>query len=266
MRQKLLLLAAVIFGVLAFFLTHSYIKNERDKLRARTKSIVLVRIKNNMIEGDSIKRTDIEQYKTERFSTQKSDEIKWRDINRDVLKHKLSHYIEAGMILRYSDLQPERIRKQDGLAGIIKPGERAISISVDSTSSVTSLIRPGNSVDIIGTFRFPDTKGDRSMDMITMTILQNVRILATGKELDAPRRGGKKRKLRGYSTVTLALSPKEVEMIIFASQKGRLVLSLRSYRETEFEKELQSVNFRYLEENIPEYNKIREEKQKTMSY
>jgi pilus assembly protein CpaB len=57
--------------------------------------------------------------------------------------------------------------------------------------------------------------------------------------------------------VTLELTPKEVEMIVFATQKGRLVLSLRSYNETGFEDKLQSVNFKYLQDHIEEYNKER---------
>jgi pilus assembly protein CpaB len=67
---------------------------------------------------------------------------------------------------------------------------------------------------------------------------------------------------RGYSTITLALTPKEVEMIIFASQKGRLSLSLRNDEETKFDSDLQSVNFKFLEKNIPVYNSERQNRQK----
>jgi len=266
MRQKLLLLAAVVFGVLAFFLTYKQLQYEKNKLKARTKKVRLIRMKATRIEGDSIETGDIEPYETERFKTNTSDEISWRNRKTDALKHKLDQVVARGTILRYSDLQPEKIRQKDGLAGIINPGQRAISISVDSTSSVNNLIKPGDSVDIIGTFRFPEMKGDRSMDVITMTILQNVYIIATGKNMPVARRVGQAKKSKGYSTVTLSLSPKEVEMIIFATQKGRLVLSLRSYNESKFEKNLQSVNFKYLEESIPEYNKERERNQRQLRY
>lgn len=266
MRQKLLLLAAVVFGVLAFFLTYNQLQNERNKLKARTKVVHLVKIKNNMIEGETIQTDSITKYTVERFRTHRSDEIPWSRATKDVIKHKLENSVERGHILRYSDLKPEKIREKDGLAGIIKRGHRAISIPVDSVASVTNLVKPGDNVDIIGTFRFPELKGDRAMDVITMTILQNVYILATGKEMAIAQRGGTKRRSKGYSTVTLALTPKEVEMIIFATQKGRLVLSLRSYQETEFEEDLQSVNFRYLEEKIPEYNRERKRHQRSMQY
>lgn len=267
MRQKLLLLAAVVFGVLAFFLTYKQLQYEKDKLKARTQKVSLIRMKTTKIEGDVIERTDIEPYEVERFKTNKSDEILWSRREKDAIKHKLDQVIERGTVLRYSDLKPEKIREKDGLAGIVNVGQRAISISVDSTSSVTNLVKPGDYVDIIGTFRFPEMKGDRAMDVLTMTILQNVYILATGKDMPIARKiGQQQQKSKGYSTVTLSLSPKEVEMIIFAAQKGRLVLSLRSYNETGFEKDLQSVNFRYLEEKIPDYNKDRERNQRQLRY
>lgn len=266
MRQKLLLLAAVVFGVLAFFLTYKQLQYERNKYKSRTKVVHLVRMKTDMIEGEQIQTDNVIKYSIERLRTHQTDEIPWSKVNKDVIKHKLEDAVERGHVLRYSDLKPEKIREKDGLAGIIKNGHRAISIPVDSVASVTNLVKPGDNVDLIGTFRFPEMKGDRSMDVVTMTILQNVYVLATGKDMAIARRGSTRTKLKGYSTVTLALTPKEVEMIIFATQKGRLVLSLRSWQETEFEDDLQSVNFRYLEEKIPEYNKERKRQQRSMNY
>ena len=266
MRQKLLLLAAVFFGVLAFFLTYKQLQYEKNKLKARTQTIRLIKMKTTKTEDEVIERTDIEVYKVERFKSNTSDEIPWSRKEKDAIKHKLDQYVERGTILRYSDLQPEKVRTKDGLAGIINTGQRAISISVDSTSSVTNLVKPGDYVDIIGTFRFPEMKGDTSMDVLTLTLLQNVYILAAGKNMPIAQRGTSKKRSKGYSTVTLSLSPKEVEMIIFATQKGRLVLSLRSYNETGFATDLQSVNFKYLEEKIPEYNKERERNQRQLRY
>ncbi|MBN1865039.1 MAG: Flp pilus assembly protein CpaB [Victivallales bacterium] len=268
MRQKLLLLAAVVFGLLAFFLNYSHLQQERDKLRARTHIVRLIKMRTTKLEGETIEIADIEPFDVERFRTHTSDEIPWNSRTRDAIKHTLDQGIEKGAVLRYSDLRPEKIRGRDGLAGIVNVGERAISIAVDSTSSVTSLVKPGDRVDIIGTFRFPEMKGDKSMDVITLTLLQNVDVLATGRDMAVAKKavGPHQQRGGGYSTVTLALTPKEVEMIIFASQKGRLVLSLRSYQETGFEKDLQSVNFRYLEEKIPHYNLEREKKQRMIKY
>ena len=258
MRQKVLLVAAIAFGLLAGYLAYNQLKYERNKLLARTQKVDLIVLKNDIAEGDTINEDDIEIKQVERFRSQRSDEILWKNRKLDVIKQKADRSLFAGTILRYSDLQTVGSKK-DGLAGIIPIGSRAISISVDATSSVTALIKPEDRVDIIGTFRFPEMKGDKSLDVITMTILQSVRVLATGKTMGIQRSSSRSRS-RGYNTVTLELTPEEVEMIIFASQKGRLVLSLRSFNETGFENKLQSVNFRYLEENIEKYNKERQKR------
>ena len=63
---------------------------------------------------------------------------------------------------------------------------------------------------------------------------------------------------------TVLLWPAEVEMIVFASQKGRLSLSLRNYEDSSLDRDLEkrSVNFKMLEKEIPKYNKQREERRR----
>ena len=259
MKQKLLLVAAVGFGLLAFYLTYTQLQYEKNKLRARTQRVELIKLKDTKAPGEVVEESDITPYTAERFRSQRSDEILWK--NRfEILKLKADRTLQAGTILRYSDIRNDTSRRA-GLAGVVKMGMRAISISVDATSSVSSMIKPEDNVDIIGTFRFPEMKGDKSLDVITMTILQSVRVLATGKQLANKRVGARGRRSKGYSTITLELTPKEVEMIVFATQKGRLVLSLRSYNETGFEDKLQSVNFKFLQDHIEEYNKDRKIRQ-----
>jgi pilus assembly protein CpaB len=260
MKQKALLVAAVAFGLLAFYLTYTQIQYEKNKFRARTRKVELIKLKVDKTEGDVIEESDITSFTAERLRTQRSDEVLWK--NRfEILKQKADRTLFAGTTLRYSDIRND-VSRRSGLAGLVKMGMRAISISVDATSSVSSMIKPDDNVDILGTFRFPEMKGDKSLDIVTLTILQSVKVLATGKELGNRRAGMRRsRRTKGYSTITLELTPKEVEMIVFATQKGRLVLSLRSYNETGFEDELQSVNFKYLQDHIEEYNKERKRRQ-----
>ncbi|MCK5845226.1 MAG: Flp pilus assembly protein CpaB [Victivallales bacterium] len=261
MKQKALLIAAVAFGLLAFYLTYTQLQYEKNKLRARTQKVELIKLKAPKTEGETIEDSDITPYTAERFRSQRNDEVLWK--NRfEILKQKADRTLQAGAILRYSNIRND-ITRRSGLAGIVKMGMRAISISVDATSSVSSMIKPEDNIDILGTFLFPEMKGDKSLDVVTLTILQSVRVLATGKELGNKRAGARRRsgRTKGYSTITLELTPKEVEMIVFATQKGRLVLSLRSYNETGFEDKLQSVNFKFLQDHIDEYNKERKRKQ-----
>ena len=137
-----------------------------------------------------------------------------------------------------------------------------MSIPVDPVSSVNNLIQPNDNVDVLGTFRFPDLRGDNSLDTVTITILQNVKVLAVGNRWGSNYGSDAMNAQRSYSTVTLQLYPDEVEMVIFAAQKGRLTLSLRNFEDERISKDIEarSVNFKSLEKEIPKYNKRREER------
>lgn len=260
MRQKLLLSLAVVFGVLAFVLTYQQIKRERERALGAAREVVLVKFKRDMTEGEQVTVNDIAPSRQRRFKGNISSEVLWTSKDR-IVGHQLALPVNAGETLKWNYLKQVGFRSRDGLSGVIDRGWRAVSISVDATSSVTGLVRPGNHVDLIGTFRFPEMKGDRQFDTLTLTILQNVVVLATGTDYSqAPTmtRAGMGRS-KSYSTVTLELTPKEVEMIIFAAQKGKIHLSLRSVEDTQVEARLQSVNFKYLEENVGKYTSERQE-------
>lgn len=150
--------------------------------------------------------------------------------------------------------------RRNGFSGIVQDGWRAVSIPVDPVSSVNNLIQPNDNVDVIGTFRFPDVRGDSALDTVTLTILQDVKVLAVGNRWQsAIAESGTS---GSYGTVTLQLMPDEVEMLIFASQKGKITLSLRNFEDTRISRDIEkrSVNFKLLEKEIPNYNMRREER------
>ena len=123
------------------------------------------------------------------------------------------------------------------------------------------MVLPNDHVDVIGTFAFPQSNGHVNKgDIITCTILQNVLVLATGKET-AKSRVGESLSPQGYSTVTLEVTPREAEMLAFAEQmKGRLVLTLRNRNDTSYEKELPKVDFDKIKNEIEELNQRRQQK------
>ncbi len=264
MRQKILMLAAVFFGVLAFIFTYQQIKQERSKIMNSAVRVRLIRMKADVSEGDKLMESDIEMYEAMRFvsAAANSLEIPW-DRRTDVIGSPLRSIVRKGDILTWRDFKQVFTKERTGLPAQTRSGWRAISIPVSQVSSVSGLIRPNNFVDVIGTFHFPDTKGDSSLDTVTMTILQRVKVLATGADIGYAQQNGAQPNAsaagRSYSTVTLELTPKEVEMIIFAQQKGSLTLSLRSYEDPNITTDVQSVDWAYLQQHIKEYTAEREQ-------
>ena len=269
MRQKILMLAAVFFGVLAFIFTYQQIKQERSKIMNSAVRVRLIRMKTDVSEGDKLMESDIEMYEAMRFANAAANtfEIPW-DRRTDVIGSPLRSMVRKGDILSWRDFK-QVFSKDDrtGLPAQTRSGWRAISIPVSQVTSVSGLIRPNNFVDVIGTFHFPDAKGDSSLDTVTMTILQRVKVLATGADIGYAQQNGAAPAARSYSTVTLELTPKEVEMIIFAQQKGSLTLSLRSYEDPNITTDVQSVDWAYLQQHIKDYTAEREQlPRKTTGY
>lgn len=259
MRQRVLLVLAVVFGLLAFILTYQQIETEKRRISGDSETAILIQVTRNMVEGETLTEKDVARYtvKRRREALANSREIPWSQLYK-VVNHKLDTSINKGQILQTTDLKFGS--RRNGFSGVVQEGWRAVSIPVDPVSSVNNLIQPNDNVDVIGTFRFPDVRGDSALDTVTLTILQDVKVLAVGNRWQAPM--AETGVSGAYGTVTLQLMPDEVEMLIFASQKGKITLSLRNFEDTRISRDIEkrSVNFKLLEKEIPNYNKRREER------
>ncbi len=263
MRQKILLLGAVFFGFLAFVLAYQQLEAEKQRISGSAESIYLIRMNRDMAAGEEVSERDISRVEVQRIRSQAgaSREIPWGQ-SSSVIGRRLESTMSRGQFLQTTDLKP--MSQRQGLNGIIRQGMRAVAIPVDTVSAVNNLVQANDNVDIIGTFRFPDMRGDTALDTVTLTVLQDVKVLAVGNRwgntiTDAG--GGK-----SYNTVTLLLWPDEVEMIVFASSKGKLSLSLRNYEDSRIERgiESNSINFKQLEKDIPKFNERRSKRQSTL--
>jgi pilus assembly protein CpaB len=68
------------------------------------------------------------------------------------------------------------------LAAVLHPGMRAITINVSNTMNANGLVWPGDRVDIILT-EFTGTRDNIGKSVVSEILLSNVRIIATGKQL-----------------------------------------------------------------------------------
>ena len=72
-----------------------------------------------------------------------------------------------------------------GMPIIIKEGMRAMSVRVDEVIGVAGFVLPGTHVDVLLTL----DKGETRSQTITRTILQNVRVLAAGQQVQRDKEG-----------------------------------------------------------------------------
>jgi pilus assembly protein CpaB len=120
------------------------------------------------------------------------------------------------------------------LAAVLRPGTRAVSMAVDASQSASGLALPGDYVDVILTQSFNEAVADPGRRSVGETVLRNVRVIAVDQSLitasksGATDRGVFVTESRIPKTVTLELDERQAELMLVASQLGRLNLSVRS--------------------------------------
>ena len=265
MKEKLIPIVSILVGVLAFILTHQYLsrqwkelEKERAKLYQDAEMISVVAADRDIPAGVTIKRQgDIGRKKVFRGSI--SENVVTPDQVAMIYGRKTLFSIKKNDPVFWSYIEGgERVGL--GLASIIKSGMRAISLSVGGAAAVSSMIQPNDRIDVLGTFLFPSKKAPGEMKTVTLTVLQDVTVLATGQRLaKQPLSGRRQGRSSSYNTVTLEVTPREAELLVFAQQmKGRLTLSLRNPSDVSFEADLPEIDFEHLESKLPEINLYRQ--------
>ena len=61
MRQKLLLLAAIFFGILAFLFTYQQIKSEKAKIQQSIEERDVIVIQKDLLDGEEIKEEHLQK-------------------------------------------------------------------------------------------------------------------------------------------------------------------------------------------------------------
>jgi len=114
-----------------------------------------------------------------------------------------------------------------GLAPVIPPGMRAVSVRVNEVVGVAGFVIPGMRVDVLVTVR---PQGDA--DARTTTVLQNIVVAAAGQQIQPDSSG----KAVNVPVVTLLVTPEQAETLTLAGTEGRIQLVLRNSADQELAK------------------------------
>jgi pilus assembly protein CpaB len=115
----------------------------------------------------------------------------------------------------------------NGLAALIPPNMRAMAVRVDDVVGVAGFIHPDDRVDVLVTLH-PQHPGSETT---TKVFMQNVKVLAVGQEVEA---SDQARMHASQATVaTLLVSPQDSERLALAATEGRLLLTLRSWTDSQ---------------------------------
>ncbi len=112
------------------------------------------------------------------------------------------------------------------LAAVLKPGMRAVSITVTPTTDISGFVFPGDHVDLVLIHHLPQQAGvlneqDHVARQAAETIEHNLRVLGIDQKVDS-----KAGEPVVAHTATLEVTEQEAEQITLAEEMGKLSLTL----------------------------------------
>jgi pilus assembly protein CpaB len=219
LKGKTPLIVALVLGLLAGVVAYSAIKKKESDVRRGWNLVPVVVAAQDIPEGTIVTLDMISQRSVpEQFVT--SSVVK-PDSATYVVNQKVLVPLQAGDPLLWS--QFETTKAAERLSTKVQKKGRAITIEAKQVTAVGGWVRPNDHVDLIGTFRDPQTD-----ESVAVTLLQNVIVLATGKITGTTNVNLIPESQREYNNVSLLVIPEEAEILVLASELGNLTLSLRN--------------------------------------
>lgn len=226
-KNLLFVVGAVVFGLIAAFLSVSYIQQKAEEARAaatpkaRPEAQVVVPVR-DIVAGEKLQGG---------FLSARSVPIDFIPADA-ILPENFEQYV--GRATRFPLKQGVPISAgalvatYDHFSRVVAPGNVAYTFSVNETNSISGMISPGDRIDILMTYK-PE-KGEDEKGAVpdeggrVIPLLENILVLATGTTLEnAPGELAS-----GFSSVTLELSPQQAEQLTIAQEAGRMRVVLRN--------------------------------------
>ena len=218
MRNKRLIIAvaaAVVFGLIAAVSVSRYLASAQ----AYTKNL------NNVV----VAKVDIpvgsriipEQLTVAQLPRSAAPDGTYAKIDDNLIGRVAVTRIAAREPITESRLAP--IGSAAGLSSVIPEGYRAMNVRVDDVVGISGFIMPNTLVDVVVVIDPPD--GGNQRERISKIVLQNIKVLANGQNLDKPKN---EKEVERVKTVTLQVTPEQAEKLALASSEGRLQLVMRN--------------------------------------
>lgn len=224
-RSALLFFVALAFGALAVSGARGYIAQQVEHERARLVT------KQPMVEVVVAKRD------LERGELVAAETMAVRAVPADVLPgsavrpERFEQHVGTRLALPMRSGEPlltGAIADADigTFSSRIRPGIRAMSVLVDEVNSVSGMLQPGDRIDLLFTVRPPGAPGQPPAQEVTGTLMQDLAVLATGRQVRAGV-DGESNALRHFTAITVEVSAEQAQRLIVAQRTGKLTAMLR---------------------------------------
>jgi pilus assembly protein CpaB len=210
---------ALVLGSIAGVLAFAAIKKQELEVRRGWNLVPVLTARidldvGSVVTEDTLERTSI----PEQFVT--PSVVQPGDLSK-ILNARLLVPLQKNDPLLWTQFETHRTGER--LSAKVQRKARALTLQTDPESAVGGWVRPNDHVDVIGTFREPTNN-----ESVSVTLLENVIVLATGKQTGLTKAQHLSDAQRDYSHVTLLVMPEEAEILALARDLGKLTLALRN--------------------------------------
>ncbi len=232
MKNVVAIVAAVMLGLVAVLAVSSYVSDIQAK--AAGEMVKSVGAQRDIAKGDAITMEALEPKEVKRDD----NVIAWEDVKGAVAGQIASIDIKAGDVLKRTMFAEMEHRFSKDL---LKSGQRAVTLPVDTDSGFAGMLMPGDVIDILITYvptgqmiaslGAAGTKPPGGAEggaeaptggMVTTWMMQNVTIIALDNRTKEAvyNAEGSDYNAKQYGTITIAVPPDEAQLIIFARQSA----------------------------------------------
>lgn len=216
MKNKLILILALVVGLTAAGGIYLYLDSLKKTYQVEGDFVKVVVAKQRIPAKSMINEqmVEIREYPSKYINPQAA--IDTKEVLGKIVK---SDILTGEQVLR--DKLVKEKESNDGLSYLVPPGTRAVTIAVNEVSGIAGQILPGDRVDVLGTFDFQGT--------LTTLVIQNVPVLSVGQTTDPQAaKGSDGKKAAPSSTLTLQVTPEQMQPLVLCSENASLRLALRS--------------------------------------
>jgi pilus assembly protein CpaB len=164
-----------------------------------------------------------------------SDQVKLRDVPKDQVHARAITKLEEAVnravmtpLLKDEPILDGKLSpkgSRGSMSWVTKPGMRAFTIqTTNSAAGVAGFVMPGDRVDVLLTMSGDNNDGTGGGS--TMTLLQNVEVMAVDQAVEAP--AANKVDLNLLRSVTLQVTPNDALVLDLGQNRGTLHLALRN--------------------------------------
>jgi pilus assembly protein CpaB len=218
MNRTRLLMIGVLALALGGFVSLFVYKNLQSGSHSGAEAGIDVMVAANNIEiGTKVQESDIRIVKIPQNALPEGAPRR----RADVIGRGVIIPITKGEFILTSKLASENAGA--GLPSLITNGMRAVSVRVNEVVSVAGFVTPDTRVDVLLTGT--PTGGTEPQ---TTTVLQNVKVLAAGHNLERTATG----EAQTTAVITLLVTPEDAQRLTLASSEGHIQLALRNPLDT----------------------------------